>query len=440
MSHRFRFYEEAPIFDAFTRFDTETGHLTAISEGEFRRAQAGSCRATAETAPGIARSESEDRAVFCGETSPRRTRFPRRVYFQITRHCNLSCPYCYLKSGPGEAHVPTPAVIGIAAFLARNGLAEVRLTGGEPTSHPDFFEIVDAFRDQGVFVSVATNGLLARRTLDALAERPGLWVICSVDGDAATHDAYRRGTFARVVANLGYLKQRSPTQRLRLTTVLTRRNQHQIRALAETACAVGAESVTVIPLRPQLRDPALRADMITAGEFRGVLAQIAAVTRELGVRMTTTLATDYEASIHPDPLVRKRSACAAGREATNLDYDACRGVFLVYGCSYSPAPDLQAPAAVRRPFLAGEFAPGREEEFFRIWRDDGAWAIYREPAFKAAVCQACSYYLNQQCVGSCPIQNVDYASLKADQNILDQLRCQLSQTAEWYCYQGIFSL
>jgi hypothetical protein len=114
-------------------------------------------------------------------------------------------------------------------------------------------------------------------------------------------------------------------------------------------------------------------------------------------------------------------------------------VFLVYGCSYSPAPDLQAPTTIRRPFLAGEFVPGQEDDFFRIWRDDAAWAIYREPAFKAAACQNCSYYLNQQCVGSCPIQNVDYASLQADQNVLDQLRCQLSQTTEWYCYQRILN-
>jgi len=109
----------------------------------------------------------------------------------------------------------------MASFLGRNGLTEVRLTGGEPTTHPNFFHIVDAFREQEVYVSVATNGLLSRRTLDALAERQHLWVICSVDGKQETHDAYRSGSFDRVVANLKYLKQKQPEIRLRLTAVLT---------------------------------------------------------------------------------------------------------------------------------------------------------------------------------------------------------------------------
>jgi len=219
--------------------------------------------------------------------------------------------------------------------------------------------------------------------------------------------------------------------------VLTRRNKDEIRDLAEIARAVDAESVTVIPLRPQLRDPAVQADMVTAREFQQVLEQIVRVTNELGVRMTTTLATDYESVIYQDPIVRKRGACAAGREATNLDYDAARGVFVVYGCSYSPAPDLDASPSIRRPFVAGEFLLDRVDDFLEIWRDDAAWAIYRDAAFKATECQGCSYYRRQQCVGSCPIQNVDYSSLDADADVLEQLRSQLSQTGEWYCYQRI---
>lgn len=437
MPGQLRFYEESPVFDAFTQFDTTSGRLKAVSADEFHRALAGTDNRSPGTAEGIERYDANGVTVFRGETSANRTRFPRRVYFQITRNCNLECPYCFLKSGSGLPHVPTEAVLEVASFLGRNGLTEVRLTGGEPTTHPDFFRILDAFREQGVYVSVATNGLLGRRTLDALAERPHLWVICSVDGKQETHDAYRPASFERVVANLKYLKQKQPDIRLRLTAVLTRRNKDEIRELAETARVVDAESVTVIPLRPQLRDPAIQAEMITAPQFRQVLQQIVRVTEDLGVRMTTTLATDYESAIYQDPIVRKRGACAAGREATNLDYDAARGVFVVYGCSYSPASDLDAPPSIRRPFLAGEFPPGRAEDFLQIWRNDAAWAIYRDAAFKATQCQACSYYQRQQCVGSCPIQNVDYASLDADADVLDQLQCQLSQTAEWYCYQRI---
>ena len=437
MRGQLRFYEESPAFDAFTRFDTASGRLTAVTPSEFRRALAEALRCPTATAAGIERYDADGVTVFRGEMSAHRTRFPRRVYFQITRNCNLECPYCFLKSRPGLPHVPTEAVLQMASFLGQNGLTEVRLTGGEPTTHPDFLRIVDSFRERDVYVSVATNGLLSRRMLDALAERPNLWIICSVDGKQETHDAYRPDSFARIVANLKYLKQKQPAIRLRLTTVLTRRNRDEIRDLAETARTVDAESITLIPLRPQLRDAAVRADMLSAREFRQVLEQMVRVTDELGVRMTTTLATDHESSMHQDPIVRKRGACAAGREATNLDYDAARGVFIVYGCSYSPASDLEAPPSIRRPFLAGEFPPERVDDFLSIWRDDTAWSLYRDPAFKALECRTCSYYRRRQCVGSCPIQNVDYSAIDADADVLGQLRDQLSATAEWYCYQRI---
>lgn len=432
-----RYYREDPIFDAYACFDTAAGRLTAVTTDEFARAAATANRRTAGTADGIERSDGPGVTVFTGTTRETSTRFPRRIYFQITRNCNLRCPYCFLKSRPGLPHVPAEAVLPMAAFLGHSGLMEVRLTGGEPTTHPDFFAILDEFRARDVYVSVATNGLLSQQVLDGLAERQNLWLICSVDGNRETHNRYRPDLFDRIMGNLRYLKQKSPAIRLRLTAVLTRRNKDQIRDLAEIARAVDAESVTVIPLRPQVRDPSVKDEMVTAAEFRRVLEAMVEASEQLGVRMTTTLATDFESRIHPDPIVRKRGASAAGREATNLDYDVGRGTFLVYGCSYSPAPDLDSPAAIRRPFLAGEFPADRPEELLRVWRDDAAWAIYRDNSFKSADCQQCGYYTRLQCVGSCPIQNVDYESIDVDADVVEQLRTQLSQTAGWYCYKRL---
>jgi len=37
MPRQLRLYEESPVFDAFTRFDTTSGRLTAVSADEFHR-------------------------------------------------------------------------------------------------------------------------------------------------------------------------------------------------------------------------------------------------------------------------------------------------------------------------------------------------------------------------------------------------------------------
>jgi MoaA/NifB/PqqE/SkfB family radical SAM enzyme len=430
-----KIYKEHPEFDEFTKFDTEDGRLVTISEEEFNGFLPDGVQI--DDGKPIQRIEGRNATVFLGETPETHTRFPRRIYFQITRNCNLRCPYCFIRSEAGAPHVPTSAVMDVATFMGQNGLMEVRLTGGEPTSHPGIFDIIHKFQEEGVYVSVATNGVMPRKVLGRLCEEKNLWVICSVDGNRETHNKYRPGTFDRIIENLKYLKRRNPSTRLRLTTVLTRENKDQMYELGEICQSVGAESITVIPLRPQVREAGIKDHMVTAQEFRQVIEDLVEAKEKLGIRFTTTIETDYVDKIYKDPVVRKRYSCAAGREATNLDYDARKRVFVVYGCSYSPASDLDADPQLRKPFLGGEFPIGSVPGFLDIWRDESAWTLFRSPALKSQECKTCLYLANHQCVGSCPIQNIDYSSIKADEEVLEQLRDRIEHTGEWYCYQKV---
>jgi|TARA_B100002003_G_C14069677_1_gene514621 molybdenum cofactor biosynthesis enzyme MoaA len=62
----------------------------------------------------------------------------------------LCCPTCFIKAGEGgnNLHVPTNSVMDIAEYMGQNGLIEVRLTGGEPTTHPDFLDILHKFKQE----------------------------------------------------------------------------------------------------------------------------------------------------------------------------------------------------------------------------------------------------------------------------------------------------
>ena len=430
----FKVYRESPIFDEFTRFDTTSGRLETIPEEEFN-AYLPDHLEWEENGP-IRRVEGKGAVLFTGEIPATHTRFPRRVYFQITRHCNLNCPACFIKAGKAGQHVPTENIMEMASFLGRNGLMEVRITGGEPTTHPDFFEILHKFQEENIYVSVATNGVLNKKTLDALCEEKNLWVICSIDGNRETHNKYRPGTFDRILRNLKYLKNKNPSTRLRLTTVLTRENMGQMYDLGQICRTLDAESITIIPLRPQVRDPGILEKMVTAQEFKRVIENMIEVKKKLGIRFTTTLETDFEEYVYKDPIFRKKFACAAGREGTNLDYDYSKREFLVYGCSYSPAVDLAAIPEIRKPFLAGTFSPDRIHSFLDIWRNEQAWELFRNNSVKSPACKGCSYLKNFQCVGSCPIQNIDYDSLRVEGSILDQLKEQIRHTSEWYCYKA----
>jgi len=429
-----KLYQENPEFEEFTQFNPATGRLFPLSEIEF--SQYLPDHLPTDASP-IQRVAGQKATIFLGETPQTHTRFPRRLYFQITRHCNLKCPACFIQAGKEGPHVPTSAIMAVASFMGQHGLMEVRLTGGELTTHPDFFEIVHRFQSEGIYVSVATNGVLSQKTLDTLCEERNLWIICSVDGNRETHNRYRSGTFDQVISNLKYLKTRNPQLRLRLNTVLTNENKNQMRELGEICQAVDAESITVIPLRPQVRDPEFKAKMVTATEFKQVLDSLVEVRASLGIQFTTTIETDYKEKILRDPVFTKRSSCAAGREGANLDYDASKNEFLVYGCSYSPASDLHENPVIRKPFLAGTFSPEQIPVFLDIWRNDQAWTIFRDLTLKSAACQGCHYLQKHQCTGSCPIQNIDYSSLDVEQDVLEQLKLRLYRTGEWYCYKNL---
>lgn len=89
---------------------------------------------------------------------------------EITDHCNLRCPTCYASSGPERlTHRSYDEVIAMLdAVVASEGEADVvQISGGEPTLHPQLFEILDAARARPIrHLMLNTNGL-------RIAQEPG---------------------------------------------------------------------------------------------------------------------------------------------------------------------------------------------------------------------------------------------------------------------------
>jgi len=82
---------------------------------------------------------------------------------EVTDHCNLRCPICYADSGPHRPGFRDMATIErmLDAVVANEGEPDVvQISGGEPTMHPQFFEILDAARARPIrHLMVNTNGL-----------------------------------------------------------------------------------------------------------------------------------------------------------------------------------------------------------------------------------------------------------------------------------------
>ena len=94
---------------------------------------------------------------------------------EITDGCNLRCPVCYAESGPERmaSHRPLAEVERMLdAVVANEGEPDVvQISGGEPTIHPEFFQILDAAKRRPIrHLMVNTNGVRIARE-EGFAER-----------------------------------------------------------------------------------------------------------------------------------------------------------------------------------------------------------------------------------------------------------------------------
>jgi len=81
----------------------------------------------------------------------------------LTDKCNMRCVYCMAEDMvfmPSDDLMTTPEIIRLVNIFARLGIDKIRLTGGEPSIHPDLIEIVSGIRNAGIDrISMTTNGL-----------------------------------------------------------------------------------------------------------------------------------------------------------------------------------------------------------------------------------------------------------------------------------------
>ena len=89
---------------------------------------------------------------------------------EITENCNLECPICYADSSPTAGRHRTLAEIEfmLDELVKNEGQPDiVQLSGGEPTIHPQFFEILDLVKTKPIrHLMINTNGIKIAKDRD----------------------------------------------------------------------------------------------------------------------------------------------------------------------------------------------------------------------------------------------------------------------------------
>ncbi|MBU7029457.1 MAG: radical SAM protein [Theionarchaea archaeon] len=171
------------------------------------------------------------------------------VLFHITDYCNLDCKHCFINA----SHTPThqyslDEISSILSDLKTLRAFNITFSGGEPTLHNDFLQILETATEEGFTVSFVSNGTLITKELTKNLHGLVRFVLISVDGPEEYHDAFRgkKGAYKRTMKGINALREAEIPFGLQFT--VTKESYPFIEWIAKTANELGAQSLKLEPL------------------------------------------------------------------------------------------------------------------------------------------------------------------------------------------------
>ncbi len=183
----------------------------------------------------------------------------RVLYFYLTGDCNMACRHCwiapdFLNADVSEQALPFDLFKKIITEAKEIGLTSVKLTGGEPLIHPDIIPILRFIRDEGLGLSIETNGVAMNPHIaDLIKSCKSHFISISIDGMKENHEWMRgvSGSFekasrgVRTIVETGIHPQ--------VIMAVANRNKDEIESLARYARDMGASSVKFNFVTPTVR-------------------------------------------------------------------------------------------------------------------------------------------------------------------------------------------
>ncbi len=339
------------------------------------------------------------RSSTCGDVMEDQRRNPwvihgRRLFilqFGITSTCNLRCRHCY-DDTEEHVHMPFDQCVTVLdkffAFCRRyDRFPLIWLTGGEPTIHPHFWDILTFIKDEikdstGGGVVVLSNGFNAdQSSVEQLADYPIVrGVQISVDGACAeTHDTIRgKGSFARAAHALRLLE---PTPlHSAMHFVVHKDNYQDAFKMTDLAREWGVDTLVITRLVPWGRGQELYKKMLSPEQvqklYRKLDADQDALLSESSppkpniARERCDWPVIYFDPSTPESLTRNGLRCGTGSNYINVMENGD-----VYPCR-------------RMPIRIGNIL---EEELIDIWQHPLLWKLREKSKFMQGKCNNCFF-------------------------------------------------
>lgn len=166
---------------------------------------------------------------------------PETVFLEVTKKCNLRCKHCFNNSGQlAENEMTLEEIRKLIDNFAEIGVFTVKITGGEPFSRKDIFDILSYLDSKSINYIVFTNGtnISAGDMVKIKNLRCLLKIRVSIDGNRETNDAIRgTGSFDKAIETVKQFKKNSIPCEINYT--ITKANYMQLEDLESELATFG---------------------------------------------------------------------------------------------------------------------------------------------------------------------------------------------------------
>lgn len=201
---------------------------------------------------------------------------PKWIAWEITRRCNLRCVHCRSSSEmemKGHPDFSTEEAYRLIDDIVSYAQPVVVLSGGEPLTRKDVFEIARYGTNKGLRMCLATNGTLVTDDICEKIKQSGIRIVSlSLDGaDATVHDDFRneKGAFAGTI-NAAKLFKKHGIEFI-INSSFTKRNQEQIPLVYRLAKDLGATAWYMFMIVPTGRGEEIMNELISKEDYDKIL-------------------------------------------------------------------------------------------------------------------------------------------------------------------------
>ena len=209
------------------------------------------------------------------------------VAWNMTRTCNLHCRHCYMDADAHahEGELTTAEAMKFIDDLAAFHVPALLLSGGEPLTREDFFELAEYASARGVRPTLSTNGTLITEESAKKIKAAGVaYVGVSLDGPEHVNDAFRGKQGAYGAAMRGIQNCVAAGQRVGLRFTINKANVGNLDEIFDFIEREHIDRACFYHLVYAGRGEAMADDDVTPDESRRAMDTIIRRTRDYEAR------------------------------------------------------------------------------------------------------------------------------------------------------------